>query len=108
MLLQTGDRRLLIGRQTAVNAEGQGVGKGHLGKHTTQVLQNLKACLVAAGATLEQLVQVKSYSEGGIGMIGSSTRCASALSLLVIASLRTGGIICHDTLKRTLHYPHLP
>lgn len=108
MLLRTGDRRLLIGRQRAVNAEGQGVGKGHLGKHTRQVLQNLKACLVAAGATLEQLVQVKSYLEGGTGMRASSTRCASTLSLLAIAAVRTGDIICHDTLKRGLHNAHLP
>ena len=66
ILLPAGARTLLIGGQNAVDANGQIVGKGDLGAQTAKALENLQACLKAAGATLEQLVQVKIYLAGDV------------------------------------------
>ena len=66
IVLPAGARTLLIGGQNAVDADGQVVGKGDLGAQTTKALANLQLCLEAAGAKLEQLVQVKIYLAGDI------------------------------------------
>ena len=66
ILLPAGARTLLIGGQNAVDAGGQIVGQGDLGAQTAKALENLQFCLKAAGATLEQLVQVKIYLAGDV------------------------------------------
>ncbi|MEO8757904.1 MAG: RidA family protein [Devosia sp.] len=66
ILLPAGARTLIIGGQNAVDANGQIVGKGDLGAQTAKALENLQFCLKAAGATLEQLVQVKIYLAGDV------------------------------------------
>jgi enamine deaminase RidA (YjgF/YER057c/UK114 family) len=66
ILLPAGARTLLIGGQNAVGADGKVVGRGDLGAQTARALENLQLCLKAAGATLEQLVQVKIYLAGDI------------------------------------------
>ena len=66
ILLPAGARTLLIGGQNAVDAGAQIVGKGDLGAQTAKALENLQFCLKAAGATLEQLVQVKIYLAGDV------------------------------------------
>ena len=66
ILIPAGARTLLIGGQNAVDADGQIVGKGDLGAQTAMALSNLQLCLQAAGATLEQLVQVKIYLAGDV------------------------------------------
>jgi len=68
ILIPAGARTLLIGGQNAVDANGQIVGKGDLGAQTAQALANLQLCLAAAGASLEQLVQVKIYLAGDIDL----------------------------------------
>ena len=68
ILLPAGARTLLIGGQNAVDAQGQVVGKGDLATQTAKALENLQLCLKAAGATLEQLVQVKLYLAGDIDL----------------------------------------
>ena len=66
ILIPAGARTLLIGGQNAVDADGQIVGKGDLGAQTAKALSNLQLCLQAAGATLDQLVQVKIYLAGNV------------------------------------------
>ena len=68
ILIPAGARTLLIGGQNAVDADGQVVGKGDIGAQTTKALSNLQLCLAAAGATLEQLVQVKIYLAGDVDL----------------------------------------
>ena len=68
ILLPSGARTLLIGGQNAVDADGQIVGKGDLGAQTRKALENLQLCLKAAGAPLEQLVQVKLYLAGDVDL----------------------------------------
>ena len=68
ILLPAGARTLIIGGQNAVDAQGQLVGRGDIGAQTAKALENLQRCLVAAGATLEQLVQVKIYLAGDVDL----------------------------------------
>lgn len=68
ILIPAGARTLLIGGQNAVDADGQVVGKGDIGAQTVKALSNLQLCLTAAGATLEQLVQVKIYLAGDVDL----------------------------------------
>lgn len=68
ILVPAGARTLIIGGQNAVDVNGQIVGKGDLGAQTTRALDNLQLCLKAAGATLEQLVQVKLYLKGDVDL----------------------------------------
>lgn len=68
ILIPAGARTLLIGGQNAVGPDGQVVGKGDLGAQTARALENLQLCLEAAGATLEQLVQVKIYLAGDVDL----------------------------------------
>jgi len=68
ILLPAGARTLIIGGQNAVDVHGQVVGKGDLGAQTPKALENLQHCLKAAGATLEQLVQVKIYLAGDVDL----------------------------------------
>lgn len=68
ILIPAGARTLLIGGQNAVDADGQVVGKGDIGAQTAKALSNLQLCLTAAGAKLEQLVQVKIYLTGDVDL----------------------------------------
>jgi len=67
-LIPAGAPTLLVGGQNAVDEHGQIVGEGDLGAQTAQALANLQLCLAAAGATHEQLVQVKIYLAGDIDL----------------------------------------
>jgi enamine deaminase RidA (YjgF/YER057c/UK114 family) len=68
ILLPAGARTLIIGGQNAVGADGQIVGKGDLGAQTRKALENLQLCLDAAGAKLEQLVQVRIYVDADVDL----------------------------------------
>ena len=68
ILLPAGARTLIIGGQNAVDADGQIVGKGDLGAQRAKALDNLQRCLTAAGARLDQLVQVKLYLKGDVDL----------------------------------------
>jgi enamine deaminase RidA (YjgF/YER057c/UK114 family) len=54
-------KTIYIGAQTATGPDGATVGKGDIGQQSEQVLRNLKACLAAAGAGLEHLIQWTIY-----------------------------------------------
>jgi len=50
-----------ISGQVAFNVKGELVGKGDLRAQTTQVYENLKNALAAAGATTADVVKVNTY-----------------------------------------------
>jgi 2-iminobutanoate/2-iminopropanoate deaminase len=57
----TGGSLLFIAGQTAVDAAGQVVGKGNIGRQAEQVFRNLHAVLAAAGGSFENLVMTTTY-----------------------------------------------
>jgi enamine deaminase RidA (YjgF/YER057c/UK114 family) len=50
-----------VSGQVALNAKGEVVGKGDLRAQVTQVMENLKTALAAAGATPDDLIKVNYY-----------------------------------------------
>jgi enamine deaminase RidA (YjgF/YER057c/UK114 family) len=54
-------RRLIVGRQVAVDQTGQPIGKGDIGAQLRQVGKNLDACLKAVGASEDDLVFTRIY-----------------------------------------------
>lgn len=59
-----GGRTLFISGQVASNARGEIVGKGDLRAQTTQVFENLKTALAAAGGTWNDVVKINWYVVG--------------------------------------------
>jgi enamine deaminase RidA (YjgF/YER057c/UK114 family) len=57
----TSGRMIWISGQVAFNVKGELVGKGDLRAQTTQVYENLKNALAAAGATMADVVKVNTY-----------------------------------------------
>jgi enamine deaminase RidA (YjgF/YER057c/UK114 family) len=56
-----GGRTVYISGQVAANAKGEIVGKGDLKAQTTQVFENLKAALAAAGAGPKDVVKMTMF-----------------------------------------------
>jgi enamine deaminase RidA (YjgF/YER057c/UK114 family) len=54
-------RRLIVGRQVAVDQTGQPIGKGDIGAQLRQVGKNLDACLKAVGASEDDLIFTRIY-----------------------------------------------
>ena len=52
---------VFVSGQVARNAQGELVGKGDIVAQTQQVMENIKAVLEAAGATLDDIVKVTVY-----------------------------------------------
>ncbi len=50
-----------VAGQIAVDKAGSVVGRGDLRAQTVQVLENVKACLAAAGATFADVVKLNTY-----------------------------------------------
>ena len=65
VVIPPGMKTLIIGGQNAVSKEGEVVGKGDLAAQTRKALENLLACLAAANAQVEDLVQVRIYILAG-------------------------------------------
>jgi enamine deaminase RidA (YjgF/YER057c/UK114 family) len=59
--LSTGGRQVLIGAQTAVDQQGNVVGKGDMRAQIEQAGKNVQACLEAAGAKASDLIATTSY-----------------------------------------------
>lgn len=57
----TSGKMIWISGQVAFNVKGELVGKGDLRAQTTQVYENLKNALAAAGATTADLVKLNTY-----------------------------------------------
>lgn len=60
-IVTDGGRLLFIAGQTAVDVEGNVVGKGDPERQAEQVFRNLGAVLAAAGATFDNLVMTTTY-----------------------------------------------
>ena len=56
-----GGRTIYIAGQVSFDKSGNLVGKGDFGAQTTQVFENLKSALAAAGATFDNLVKVTTF-----------------------------------------------
>ena len=56
-----GGRTIYIAGQVALDKSGNVVGKGDFAAQTTQVFENLKSALAAAGATFDNLVKVTTF-----------------------------------------------
>ena len=59
--LDSGDRRVLVGAQTALSDDGNVVGKGDMRAQIEQVAKNIQACLKAAGANASDIVLTRAY-----------------------------------------------
>ena len=59
--LDSGDRRVLVGAQTALSDDGNVVGKGDMRAQIQQVGRNVDACLKAVGATPKDIVFTVSH-----------------------------------------------
>jgi enamine deaminase RidA (YjgF/YER057c/UK114 family) len=57
----TGGKTIWISGQVAFNVKGEIVGKGDLRAQTTQVYENLKNALAAAGATTADVVKLNTF-----------------------------------------------
>ncbi len=68
LVLPAGSRLVLIGGQNSVDENGRLV-DGDLGAQTTQALHNLKLCLDAAGAGIDDLVKVTIYIAGDLDIM---------------------------------------
>ena len=54
-------KMIFVSGQVALNKQAELVGKGDLRAQTTQVFENLKVALVAAGATFDDVVKLNVY-----------------------------------------------
>ena len=57
----SGGRTVYVAGQIAMDKDGKVVGVGDLRAQTTQVFENVKAALAAAGATLSDVVKQNTY-----------------------------------------------
>ncbi|MBK8560440.1 RidA family protein [Candidatus Amarobacter glycogenicus] len=57
----SGGRTIYVAGQIAMDKDGSVVGVGDLRAQTTQVFENVKAALAAAGATLSDVVKQNTY-----------------------------------------------
>src|SRR4051812_21474053 len=65
-------KTIYIGLQFAQDAQGKVVGAGDVVAQTTQVLRNFDACLEAAGAGHEHIVNLKIYVTQGQDMMAAA------------------------------------
>ncbi len=68
LVVPSDSRLVLVGGQNSVDKDGNLV-DGDLGTQTAQALQNLKLCLEAAGAGIEDLVKVTIYIAGDLDIM---------------------------------------
>ena len=68
IIIPAGARMLLVGGQNAVNADGEIVGKGDIGRQTEQALANMMTVIEAAGGRLEDLVKVTLVIQHGVDL----------------------------------------
>lgn len=65
VVLPANARTVLVGGQNGVDRDGNIVGVGDIGAQAAQAIGNLVACLEAAGASVEDLVQVRIHIVSG-------------------------------------------
>ena len=57
----TGGRQILVGAQTAIDQQGNVVGKGDMRAQIEQVGKNIQACLTAAGASKSAIIKTAAF-----------------------------------------------
>jgi 2-iminobutanoate/2-iminopropanoate deaminase len=57
-----GQRQIFVSGQVPRDKEGKTIGKNDMAKQIVQVGENIKACLRAAGATLDDVVKITSFT----------------------------------------------
>lgn len=102
LVVPANSRLVLIGGQNSVDKDGNLV-DGDLGAQTTKALENLKLCLDAAGAGIQDLVKVSIYIVGDIDIrpgfeawmkfAGQPTNPPLVTGLKVLALNRPGIIV---------------
>jgi enamine deaminase RidA (YjgF/YER057c/UK114 family) len=102
LVVPAGSRLLMIGGQNAVNEAGELV-PGDLSAQTGKALQNLKLCLEAAGAGVDDLVKVTIYIAGDLDIMpgfqswqafaGQPTNPPIVTVLKVLALARPGALV---------------
>ena len=68
IVIPAGARMLLVGGQNAVDADGNIVGKGDIGKQTDQALANMLKVIHAAGGSLDNLVKITLIIQHGVDL----------------------------------------
>ena len=68
LVIPAGNRLVVIGGQNSVDEHGRVV-DGDLGAQTSKALDNLKLCLDAAGAGIDDLVKVTIYIAGDLDIM---------------------------------------
>ena len=68
VIIPAGARMLLVGGQNAVNAAGEVVGTGDIGRQTEQALANMLTVIEAAGGSLDNLVKVTLLIRQGVDL----------------------------------------
>nr|WP_314258764.1 RidA family protein [uncultured Devosia sp.] len=68
IVIPAGARMLLVGGQNAVDADGNIVGKGDIGKQTEQALANMLKVIHAAGGSLDNLVKITLIIQHGVDL----------------------------------------
>ena len=61
VVIATGSRTIFIAGQTATDKNGNVIGKGDFRAQATQVFENLKSALAAAGASFSDVVKLNYY-----------------------------------------------
>jgi len=62
VIVMTGPAKTIyIGGQDSINASGEIIGKGDIKAQTEQILKNIQAALVSAGANLENVIKWNLY-----------------------------------------------
>ena len=69
LVIPAGARLVVIGGQNGVDDKGEIVALGDLGGQTTRALENLRLCLDAAGAGIEDLVKVTIHIAGDLDIM---------------------------------------
>ena len=102
LVVPAGSRLVLIGGQNSVDDKGELV-PGDLGAQTTQALNNLKLCLDAAGAEIDDLVKVTIFIAGDLDIVpgfqswqkfaGQPTNLPIVTVLKVLALGRPGVVV---------------
>lgn len=102
LVVPPGSRLVLIGGQNSVDETGQLV-PGDLGAQTTRALHNLRLCLDAAGAGIDDLVKVTIYIAGDLDIMpgfeawqnfaGQPTNPPLVTGIKVVALNRPGVIV---------------
>lgn len=79
-VVPAGATTIYVGGQNAVDADGSLVGEGDVAAQSTRALENVKAALAAAGATISDVVQWTVLFVDGVDLAAGYQAIASELA----------------------------